>query len=155
MPYRHRPFGIPERALRRELLRRRRAQRAVIAPLRTELARRRRHNAELRQYLTLLGAEIISLEEEERRLVRDLSTTAASLSGVTASGLPEESGPLEAQLRTLHQYRALQTHLIASVLSLIAPFLGSDPGGTSTLDHREERTWPRNHSESGSAPAER
>lgn len=149
MSYRHRPFGIRERALRRELWLRRRAHRTALAPLRHELARHRRHTAELRQYLTLLGAEILSLEEEERRLARDITAPAAMPGDAAATSLPDDGGPLADQLRTLHQYRALQVHLVTEVLSLIAPFLSSDPSG---LHPKEERTWPKIHSESGSAP---
>lgn len=144
MSYRHRPFGITEGALRRELLRRRRAHRLGMAPLRHELARLKRRNRELRQYLTLLGAEIMGLEEQERELNRQLSTPAPN------HVPPEADGPLGDQVRKLQQYRALQDHLITAVLSLIAPFLSSTPIGQHP---KEERTWLTSPSESGSESA--
>ncbi|HYF78698.1 MAG TPA: hypothetical protein VD973_16285 [Symbiobacteriaceae bacterium] len=130
MSYRHRLFGISEPMLRRELRRRRRVHRAALIPLRAELARQKRLNAELRQYLALLGTEVISLEEEERRLA--------------------QNDPLDAQRQTLQQYRALQDHLIGSVLSLIAPFLSAVPSG---MHPKEERTWPKTPSEDESGSA--
>lgn len=130
MSYRHRPFGISEPALRRLLRRRRRVHRAALIPLWEELARHKRLNAELRQYLTLLSTEVLSLEEEERRLV--------------------QNDPLEAQRSTIQHYRALQDHLIGSVLSLIAPFLSAVPSG---MHPKEERTWPQTPSEDESGSA--
>ncbi|MDF2628698.1 MAG: hypothetical protein K0R39_2529 [Symbiobacteriaceae bacterium] len=139
VPYRHRLFGVAEPSLRRMLLHRRRAHRAAIAPLRHELVRQRRHSAELGAYLALLGAEVLALEEEERALSRQLSPTPTPSPA-------DENDPLEAQRRTLHQYRALQTHLVTSVLALIAPFLGT----AGAQQPKEAPTWPTIHSESGS-----
>ncbi|HWI64337.1 MAG TPA: hypothetical protein VNT75_21055 [Symbiobacteriaceae bacterium] len=131
MPMRHRPFGIPEASLRQELRRRKAENQQALAPRKQELARQQKTAVELRRFQELLTAEAALLEEEQRTLLREL----AEVTGRTWSPADPEPPPASATTaeltQTLRHYRALQSELTASVLSLIAPF----------LDRKEEAAW--------------
>lgn len=141
MAFRHRPFGIPEATLKAELQRRRREYGQKLASRRRELARLRAAQAELSQYLSMLGAEIVVLADEERTLLRDL----AELSGKEWVPPPDDSHQgdetLAQQQATLRHYRSLQTQLSASVLALIAPFLTTDLAPSTEQKRKEAATW--------------
>lgn len=142
MAFRHLPFGVPEAALKRELKQRRREQLRKLAPRRRELARLRRAQAELSQYLTMLGAEIVVLADEERMLLRELAELSGKEWIPPGPAQLRADDAMEAQQRTLRHYRSLQTQLSASVLALIAPFL-TDPAARSTgVERKEDATWP-------------
>lgn len=141
MPMRHRPFGIPETSLRQELRRRRADNGKALAPRRTELTRLRQSAAELTRYLELLAAETALLEGEQRTLMRELGEVASSSRQPPGPPPTPEADEL---MQTLRHYRALQSELTASVLTLIAPF----------LDRKEEAAWRSGPRPTGSESGE-
>ncbi|HYF91201.1 MAG TPA: hypothetical protein VD969_03035 [Symbiobacteriaceae bacterium] len=142
MPLRHMPFGIPEKLLKQELVRRRHAHGRSLSPRRRELQRLRNAAADLSQYQSMLAAEAVVLEDEQRMLLRELAEIAGKPWQPLSPEPAEEPDPLAPQRRTLRHYRSLQTQLSGSVLSLIAPFLAPDPATRPGDERKEETAWP-------------
>lgn len=142
MALRHLPFGVPEAALKAELNRRRREEQRKLAPRRHALARLRSTQAELSQYLSMLGTEIAVLADEERLLLRELAELSGKEWVPPPPDDPRAEDDLAALQRTLRHYRSLQTQLSASVLALIAPFLIGSSAQSAGFDRKEAATWP-------------